>query len=97
MDSRGLGWDKVDFDRFTTNQPKIGPWVPDILTKVFVVNCGWAVKAMYSAVKGFLPERTTSKVCIMGTDIEENKKAIGEVIDLEIVPKDLGGLAENYD
>jgi hypothetical protein len=52
---------------------------------------------MYSAVKGFLPERTTSKVCIMGTDIEENKKAIGEVIDLEIVPKDLGGLAENYD
>jgi hypothetical protein len=96
MDSRGLGWDNADIDRFTTNQPKIGPWVPDILTKVFVLNCGWVVKALYSAIKGFLPERTTSKVCIMGSDVEENKKAIEEVIDLAIVPKDLGGSAENF-
>ena len=97
IDTHDLGYKNVDIDRFKKNQPRIGTMVPDILKKGFIVRCGWWVKAAYNTVKPFINRRTKEKLFVMGSELEENRKVFGEIMDLKILPKEVGGDLENFE
>jgi hypothetical protein len=41
---------------------------PEISEKVFIVNAGWLVTTLWTAIKPFIPSRTEEKLTILGTN-----------------------------
>lgn len=64
---------------------------PERLYKIFVVNMSWFHRTLWFAVKPFLKESTKRKVNLIGDDSEEIINALTMDIDIEVIPKDLGG------
>ena len=57
----------------------------------FVINAPMIFSAVWAIIKGFLDEKTRSKIIIKGTDYLET---ILEHVDKENLPKFLGGTCE---
>ena len=63
-------------------------YYPETMGAVYVVNAPLLFSALYAIVKGFLDERTRSKVRIMGGNY---RSVLLEHIDAENLPMFLGG------
>ena len=63
-------------------------YYPETMGAVYVVNAPLLFSALYTIVKGFLDERTRSKVRIMGGNY---RSVLLEHIDAENLPMFLGG------
>ena len=63
-------------------------YYPETMGAVYVVNAPLLFSALYTIVKGFLDERTRSKVRIMGGNY---RSVLLEHIDAENLPVFLGG------
>ena len=61
---------------------------PEILGKMYIVNANWFFKGIWSIVKGFLDEKTTKKIEILGGSYQA---ALLKEVDAENLPKFLGG------
>jgi len=63
-------------------------YYPEILGEMLIVNCPRLFSMGWNTVKGFLNEKTRSKIHILGSDYS---KALFERVDPENVPEFLGG------
>ena len=63
-------------------------YYPETMGQCFVVNAPMVFSALYAIIKGFLDERTRSKVRIMGSNY---RPVLLEHIDAENLPEFLGG------
>jgi hypothetical protein len=61
---------------------------PENMGNCYVINAPFVFSACWSIVKGFLDERTTQKIKIIGGSYQ---KPLLEMIDAENLPKFLGG------
>ena len=76
--------------QFIGEQTKISQdYYPDILGECVVVNAPWAFSSIFALVKGFLDEKTRSKINVVGGNAFE---ALQEYVDAEQIPDFLGGL-----
>ena len=66
-------------------------YYPETLSKMFIINAPTLFTAVWKMIKGFLDERTASKVEILGSNYE---KRLLEAIDAENLPTYLGGTCE---
>ena len=63
-------------------------YYPETMGAAFVVNAPSLFTALYAIIKGFLDERTRSKVRVMGSNY---RSVLLEHIDAENLPTFLGG------
>jgi hypothetical protein len=63
-------------------------YYPETLGQLFIINTGLVFKAAWAVCKGFLDEKTRSKILALGKDY---KKKLFEFADPENVPKIVGG------
>ena len=63
-------------------------YYPETMAQAFVVNAPALFTALYAIIKGFLDERTRSKVRVMGSNF---RPVLLEHIDAENLPTFLGG------
>ena len=63
-------------------------YYPETMGQCFVVNAPMVFSALYAIIKGFLDERTRSKVRIMGSNY---RPVLLQHIDAENLPEFLGG------
>ena len=63
-------------------------YYPETMAQAFVVNAPALFTALYAIIKGFLDERTRSKVRVMGSNYQS---VLLEHIDAENLPSFLGG------
>lgn len=61
---------------------------PENMGNMYVVNAPFVFSACWSVVKGFLDERTTQKIKIIGGSFQ---KPLLEMVDAANLPKFLGG------
>jgi hypothetical protein len=55
---------------------------------MFILNMSWVLRSVWGMVKGFLDEKTTKKISVLGADYT---KTLLEHIDKENLPEFLGG------
>jgi hypothetical protein len=69
---------------------------PELLGKMFIINCPWVATSVWMIVKGWLSLRTQSKIEILGSGSAMHKKLL-EYIDPENLPKVYGGTGPDID
>ena len=63
-------------------------YYPETMGQTFAINCPFAIKGVWAVVKGFLDEKTRSKVRILGNDYMDT---ILEFVNIEDLPERYGG------
>ena len=67
-------------------------YYPEVLGKLYVVNAPVLVSGIWSVIKGWIDEKTRSKINILGSNFH---KQIFEFCDHDQIPTFLGGTLEN--
>lgn len=69
-------------------------YYPEMLGNMYIINAGFFFSAVWTIAKAFLDEKTAKKVSVLGSDY---LKELKNHIDLENLPKVLGGTCECKD
>lgn len=67
-------------------------YYPDTLQKLYVVNCNAAVNFSYLTIRSILHESTRRKICFATR--HHTLATLSEVIDPDVLPRELGGRCE---
>lgn len=51
--------------------PVLGTLFPETLFRLYLIHANFFIKATYSALKSFLPQRTISKIKVIGSNPDE--------------------------
>jgi hypothetical protein len=65
---------------------------PERLKHLFIINCPWYFKMLYSVFTAFIDKKTQEKFLILGTDYMET---LTKYIDVGTVPQEMGGEAKD--
>ena len=97
-DADGAGAKNVDLGLFKKLVPVMGNYFPESLHRMFLVRCGFVISTIYSAVEGFMHERTKKKVApahqikvLKAGKPEDTAAVLSETIPLDVIPVFLGG------
>ncbi|KAL1565729.1 phosphatidylinositol/phosphatidylcholine transfer protein SFH9-like isoform X2 [Salvia divinorum] len=91
LDVHGLNWmsfGKIARDLVMRMQRIDSSNYPETLHQMFIVNAGGGFKCVWNSAKGFLDQRTVSKIQVLGTKFQDK---LLEVIDASQLPDFLGG------
>lgn len=61
-DAEGAGTKNADIGLFRKLGPVMGNYFPESLFRLYIMRSGFFISTVYSAVEGFLHERTRKKV-----------------------------------
>lgn len=75
FDTRRFETKNFDLAMIKKLMPVLGTLYPETLHRLHLIHANFFIKATYSTVKSFLPERTLSKIRVVGTDPEEIKQS----------------------
>jgi hypothetical protein len=94
-DLKGLGMNFRKILAFTKLMNEVGgPFYPEMVDVVVLVNAPSIFNALWGAMKAFLDPVTTSKVMVFGQskhDIEKTHRVLRTLLDPKILPKEYGG------
>ncbi len=62
FDAEGAGTKNADVSLFKKIGPVLGNYFPESLFRLFIVRTGFLISTVFSAIEGFLHERTRAKV-----------------------------------
>jgi len=94
-DVRGIGLSSRKILPFTKFVSEIASkHYPEMVDVIVVTHAPAVFSGLFAAIKGFLDPVTASKVRVFGSskqDVAKMKKALRQIIDPEILPKEYGG------